>query len=261
MRADLLDTQSIDDEGEAMAGQPLSTLRTNGNYFFGTDVLVPRPNSMALISIAVAGWSITEAHLGNAFAALIGATKPVTMDMYCAFDSFAVQKRLLVTAATRILPKRYSDIFRATLVVLERAATERHKFAHWIWGASADPKFSDTLLLADPVYFWKLRVARIRHMRRFERSGDYSQMHLTTPRLDLKLILAYREPDLRRVCKQMELSWRYADALCELVSSKPPRRQQIYRQLLGQADIRQALEKDRQHHTKRKKASPRLRGE
>lgn len=240
-----------------MAGQPLSTLGTNGNYMFGTTPLHSRPELMALVANAIAGWAAAEANLGNAFAAFIGSKKPVAMEIYAAFDSFAVQRRMLIAAATNLLPKRYSEIFGCTLTVLERAAKERHKFAHGIWGVSADPKFSTKiLLLADPKDFWNLSVARYRHFLRFQKGGDHFRAQLTMPRIDLKLVVAYRKADLVMVCDQMERSYQYATALCLLASAKPPQRRQLFRQLLNQPDIRQVFEKRHPKHAKPKKADP-----
>ena len=232
-----------------MVGQPLTTLHTNGNYMFGTTPLLSHPGLMALVANAIAGWAVTESHFGNAFAGLIGSKRPVTMEMYAAFG-FAVQKRLLITAATEILLKRYGDIFRCTLSVLERSAKERHRFAHGIWGVSADPDFSaKILLLADPKDFWRMSVKRLRY---FRQKGLDVQAKINAPRIDLKLIRAYRKSDLEKVCEQMEQSWQYANALCLMINSKAAVRQNVYRKLASQPAIAATLEKDRRGHTKQK---------
>lgn len=241
-----------------MAGQPLSTLGANDNYVFSTDALPSRPDLMVAAMQVIVAWSYVQTQLGHAFGTLIGAKKPVTMSMYAAFDSFVVQRQMLITAATEILPKRYSEVFRATLIVLERAAKERHRFAHWMWGTTTDPKFSTkVLLLADPRDWWKVRVARYRHSRRFK--GDPVQAIITRPYLDQKRILAYNLDDLAGVLAQMEKAWSYATALDQLAGATSVGRRELYRRLVAQPEIRQALDKERPKKTRSKKVPPRRR--
>lgn len=245
-----------------MSGQPLSTLGTNGNYFFGTDALPSQyvRHLTALAMTAMASWSHVQGYLGTTFGTLIGGKTPVTMSMYAAFDSFAIQREMLLTAASEMLPKRYSDAFRATLIVLERAAKERHRFAHWLWGTSGDPAFSQKiLLLVDPRHLWKMRVERYRHWRRFRGKEADVQFHVTYPQLDQKLIVAYREDDLKAVCAQMDRAWQYAFALDMLAGATPIGRREIYRRLVAQPEIRQALDGLRPKKTKSKKAVPKPR--
>ncbi|MDP1838146.1 MAG: hypothetical protein Q8N31_11965 [Reyranella sp.] len=235
-----------------MAGQPFSHLKTDGNYIFGTDALHGREHLTARVTIAIAGWSIVQAHLGNAFAELIGGKTPVAMSMYAAFDSFAVQRQLLITAVEELLPKRYSEVFRLTLKVIEVAGKERHRFAHWIWGGSTDPKFSTKiLLLVEPRHSWRVRVAAIRRAKGIPKE-DLS--FFVMPRLDPKEIRAYTADDLERVGRQMELAWRYAHALSDLVASKPKRRLEIRRALLAQPEIHRAYDEARRRSAKVTKA-------
>lgn len=238
-----------------MPGQPFSKIRSNGNYAFGTDLLGSRPDLMTLVGIAIAGWSVAQAHLGNTFAALLGAKHPVTMSIYAAFDSFMVQRQILVTAANELLPKRYAAIFRATLKIIEKAAKDRNRLAHWIWGVSVDPEISTkVLLLANPRHVWATRVKAIRHVKRSKM--DIHRAHLTQPRLDPREIEAWTKDDLVRTCRQMEQAWRLANALDQLVDAEPARRRQIYRQLLDVPEIRAVHDREQRPKSKRRKVPP-----
>src|SRR5665213_514455 len=107
--------------------QPASKVKWNGNYMFGTDSLVARPEFGCLVAAVIAGWAIIETHLGRTFATLIGAKQPTTMNMYMAARSFDVQRDLLKVAAVDVLPKRYAALFDVALIILSRAALDRHK--------------------------------------------------------------------------------------------------------------------------------------
>ena len=114
--------------------QPFSQVSKSRDYVLGNDILGSKPELGALVAKVIAGWSITEAHLGNAFAALIGARLPAAMSMYAALRSFDAQRDVFNAAARELMPKRYADIVEVTITVISREARERHKFAHWIWG-------------------------------------------------------------------------------------------------------------------------------
>lgn len=241
-----------------MSGQPLSTLHTNGNYLFGTSVLGGIQEQVALAARVIAGWSIVEMELGHAFAGLIGAKTPAAMEMYAEFESFAVQKRMLLSAAEHTLANRYSRLTRVTLSVIDRYASERHRFAHWVLGASADPKFSRELLLAaDPKHFWRTTVARFKYWKRKRTERNHLPAVLMQPKIDLENIVAYRNADLLRICAHIETTYFYAVTLRHLFE-KPSQRQSLYRLLTDQPDIAQALEKDRRNHAKRKQADRKL---
>ena len=78
-----------------MAAQRATHVKWNGNYFFGSDCLINKPDHTVLVATVIAGWSATEQHLGRAFGSLIGAKQPVTMSMYSAIRSFEVQRDLI----------------------------------------------------------------------------------------------------------------------------------------------------------------------
>ena len=227
--------------------QPASRVKWNGNYFFGSDCLTGRPELGSIVAAVIAGWAITETHLGRTFAILIGAKQPITMSMYGATRSFDVQRDLLKAVAKEVLSKRYVVLFEAALVVMNRAAADRHKFAHWVWGTSADPELP-ALLLVEPKHFWHLTAAQIRHWndkRRknaIEKVGPF-QFQVTQPKLNHEHILVYREKDLKEAQEGVERAYRIADALRMLAASKPARRRVIYRWLCSDADIQRAIER------------------
>ena len=64
----------------AMTAQPASSIpKWSGNYFFGNEALIGMPEYGSLVSAVIAGWSITEAHLGRSFAALPAAVSALLL--------------------------------------------------------------------------------------------------------------------------------------------------------------------------------------
>ena len=167
--------------------------------------------------------------------------------MYSAIESFAVQKTLLLTAAQTVLPKKYFNIFRVTMGILNRSVDHRNKFAHGIWGVSQDPDLRDALLLVAPKHFWKMRAQRINHYRQFLRHDNPAKALLPYPNLDMTKVFVYRRQDLVEICEEIERAYDYAHALMNLVDSKPDRRKLVLRWLSAQPPIRQVLEKDRRN--------------
>lgn len=234
-----------------MTVQRLANLHIKEERDFGPLALrSASPELMAIVADVIARWSLIQVLLGNTFAELVGARSPATVEMFASFDSFATQRLMLLTGARELLPKRYADIFRVTLTVVERAAKERHRFAHWIFGTILQPgPTKEMLLLADPKHIWKLRHKQIRHFQRFK-----SEAHATQPRLDLREIWVYRKDDLLKVKQQMMTAEKLAYGLGDLVCSTPRRRLEITRQLRAQPDIRLVLDSERQRKTNSPKA-------
>jgi hypothetical protein len=223
--------------------QPLSSYRTAGNYALTADVLTNLPALGGLVARVIAGWAMTEAHLGHVFAELIGAKYPVTMQIYSEFRSFETQRKILETAAREMLPKRYALMLAAALIVLNKVAIERHKFVHWVWGASADVGLAgDSLLLVEPKHSWHLRVKRIRHWKKFDISKEGPAIALVQePRLSTKDIFVYRLPELKEINARVERAFRIAESLRQLVVSTPARRKLIYKMLDSEPDVHSAL--------------------
>ncbi len=231
-----------------MPAQPASHYpKWTGNYIFGNEVLLNLPDHGSLVAAVIAGWSITEAHLGRTLAVLIGAKQPVAMSMYMAARSFDVQRDLLQAAVNEVLPKRYATIFKVAMIVIGRAAAHRHHFAHWIWGASADPALV-ALLLVEPRNFWSLATAQVRYWNQrrgrktIERVGPIT-FAANIPKLSHKHILVYRITDLKEARDQVERAYRIAEALRQFALSNSSRRRQIFHRLSSESDIRQELEK------------------
>jgi len=226
-----------------MPAQPASNIKWNENYFFGSDTLISKSAHGAIVAAVIAGWSATEAHLGRTFATLIGAKQPVTMRMYAAARSFEVQSDLLKAAVDEILSKRDADLFDAALAVLRKTVRYRNQFAHWIWGASADPSV-DALLLVEPRTFWHLTAAQIKYGKR-NRLGYFESL-FSQPRLRREDIWVYRLSDLEEAHEHINRAFRIAEALRQFVSSKGERRRVIYRWLTSEADIQTELSRKTQ---------------
>lgn len=234
-----------------MPAQPASHFpEWNGNYVLSNDVLTAYPELGSLVASVISGWSITETNLGWALASLIGAKQPVVMSMYSAARSFEVQRDLLLAAAEAVLPKRYALIFRAGLEVMARSAKHRHRFAHWVWGASSDPDFK-ALLLVEPKDSWNLAAARIKV---WLRSKD--PLPLTVPNLPHDKILVYRLDELQETKNDVERAYRVADALRHLAGSTPQRRKVIYRWLCAEADIQTVLKRVKKDRKRSRATQP-----
>jgi hypothetical protein len=241
-----------------MSPNPASKVRWNGNYIFGNNVLTAKPAFGSAVAAAIAGWSITEAHLGRIFATLVGAKQPVTMSMYEAIRSFEVQRDLLRAAARDVLPRRYAIVFEASLNILTKAAADRNKFAHWVWGASADPGL-DALFLVEPKHFWKLTAIQIKYWKTSRRKKIANTLALfsSQPRLNHDHIYVYRLTDLNAVGARIERSYRIAETLRQFVESSGSRRRLLYQRLCSEGDIQKAVAGMKQKVRKRNPRPPR----
>src|SRR5262249_21939969 len=98
-----------------MCPQLASNMKWHGNYAFGNDLLLTKPELASWVAAVIAGWSTVEAQLGRTFAVLIGAKHPVAMGMYTTARSAEMRLDLLLTVARETLPRRYALIFVAAL--------------------------------------------------------------------------------------------------------------------------------------------------
>lgn len=248
-----------------MTAQRATNVKWNGNHIFKTDGLADHPEYGCLVATVIAGWAMTETQLGQAFATMIGTKQPVTLSMYSAVKSFEVQQELLRTAACEVLPKRYAMLFHAGLMALNQASHERHRFAHWVWGRSADPDLH-ALFLVEPKHFWQLEAARRKYFtdkRRkvtIERSGSV-EFHFNQPRIEREHIFVYRLKDLQDAGDRIERAFRIAASLRGFVGADIPRRRAIYRTLCSWPDIQSALKKVKKNWPNRRptRAEPRRR--
>lgn len=224
-----------------MAPQPLSTIKSSGNYIFGNDVLTNNPELGSLVSRAIAGWAIIEAHLGHAFATLVGPKQNAALSMYFALRSFEIQRTLLETLIDEKLPKRTRRILRATIAVICREASTRHKFAHYIWGRSTDPGLStEALFLVEPKYLWQLRVRRLAHAKKYHRKPNPMAL-ISYPWLNRAIVSVWRKTDLEEACEKMEIAFGYASVLERVISLKGQQRTRAQRLLTQIPEIRSQL--------------------
>jgi hypothetical protein len=220
-----------------------SQTKWNGSSEFGNAVLIRFPNITAVAAGILAGWTVTEARLGQMFGTLIGAKQPVTMSMYSAVRSFEVQRDLIKAACTELMPQRYAMLAAACLDVVYKVSGTRHRLAHWVWGMSTDPDLT-ALLLVEPRSLWRLHVSLTRHWsnpRVRKRLG--ADFLLKSPKLDPEDIWLYTFNDLQGEVAEVDRAYRIVDALIQLVGSDAVRRRAIYRWLCSEADLQSALKK------------------
>lgn len=225
-----------------MNGQPATKVKWNGNYIFGNTQFAAFPEHSAEIAAVIAGWSIVEASLGRAFATLIGAKQPVAMTMYSAARSFEVQRALLEAAVDDVLAPRVALLFKIVLVVIYRAAAHRHRFAHWVWGASTDPDFT-ALLLVEPKHYWTLTAKQLRYWGRNRSNPDLFFFPEDIRNIAREHVLTLRLDDLKRARAEIERAYKLADALREFVGETGARRRAIRKWLEADSEIQKALEK------------------
>ena len=228
--------------------QPFSKFSKTGNYVFGNDALTFDPILGALVARAIAGWSIVEVHLGNTFAALIGAKQPAVVSMYAALRSFEAQRDMLNAAARDLLPKRYALLIEATVRVVSTQAKERHRFAHWVWGKPMG-ELADCLILAEPGDLWRYRTATIRH-RRKNKVIDHNYI-INSPKIDLSKVMIYTRKDLEKINENMEEAYNRTGYLYEIPFANASQRRIIHSLLSSQPDIATALAKAKKHHQSR----------
>lgn len=234
-----------------MTAQPITHHNWNGNYVFGNEVLIEWPEYGAEVSGVISGWAFVEATLGRAFASLIGARQPVTMTMYNAARSFDVQRALLEAAVDDVLPVTYSRIFKIALIVINRSAIHRHRFAHWLWGRTSSAVKEDlrALLLVEPRNYWNITAAQIKYWnknkRHLEKAGEGSFFVVNMPLLKHEHIWAYTIDDLKNVRAEIEHAFNLADALRDLARAKAPKRREILNWLKSDRQIREVLAAER----------------
>lgn len=225
-----------------MCPQIASNVKWNGNYVFGSDTLSARPELASIVAATISAWAITETHLGRAFAHLIGAKQPVSMNMYAAVRSFDVQRDMIIVAAREVLPRRYAILFEASLNVIKKASSDRNKFAHWIWGGSADPEMA-ALLLVEPKHFWSLAVKQAHHSKFKAKAADSPLISLLSPpKIDLEDIYVYQLNDLQEARNRVERAFWIAEGLRRLVFVNAAQRRSIYTGLCSEPDIQKAVE-------------------
>jgi hypothetical protein len=241
--------------------QPASKVRWNGNHAFGTDMFPGHPNLAIVIVQVIAGWAVIEAHLGRIFAALLQGKQSVAISMYAATNRFEIQRDLLRVCARESLPPRYAKIFDFAVSVVSRAANDRHKFAHWIWGASADPTLN-ALLLVEPHHFWRNAAHQIRHIQQHKRRGtDPTLARLSAPKIGHEHMFVYQLKDLEEALLRVERAFQIAEFLRQLVTATGPKRLAIYRVLRQIPEIHQAYLKEQKATLERRPVKRAPRGE
>ena len=242
-----------------MCPQPLSTMDRTGSYILTNEGMTRKPTLGALVAEAIGGWAMIEAYLGDAFAAMIGNRRPVTMGMFSAVQSPEIRQVIFLAAAREVMPKRYVRMGEAVLRTLKPLYDQRNKFAHWLWAISpiVHPKLEDALLLIEPRKHWENVMAGAKHGRK-RRVGQLGLFNwwATAPKLSPDFIFVYQEAELRRICSQMERGFRNSEMLAALAGAKGSRRRPLYDRLLLDTDIQAALRQIQKNETKARRPKP-----
>ena len=226
-----------------MCPQPLNTITQNAEIAVSPDALAQRPVLAALIAEAIGAWSQTEMTLGILLARMLGANARPAMVMYSALESFQPQMRALDAVSRSILVGDDLELFSATLIVIRRAAHQRHLLGHSVWAFA--PQLPHDLLLIDPKDMWGWSATVF----------EWADAMRTTPpprppmpkaisALDHGKVLVFSEGDLKSIVQRLRRAHGYA-GLLSLLISRSETIDSTRRLLRNEPEIRSALDRNR----------------
>jgi hypothetical protein len=235
-----------------MPPQPLSSVRSDARLYVGAGSAIHRPLLAQLVAHAVANWADIGYQLGGMLATMLGADAAPSIAMFYALSSSAAQIAALGAAAESILGRgsRDLEVFELVMLQAKKAATHRHRFAHWPWAHCDD--LPDALLFIDPEALVAHDIADVRSQAPHDGRG------LLGP-LDRSRVYVYRERDLKEATEDLwEAS--YCISHLRMVLSRHLRsrsetaewRDHIYQHLLSRPGIAEALTRLRE----RQKTNP-----
>jgi hypothetical protein len=202
----------VDDDFPAMPN-PLSRVREDPKVSFAP-VLLLEHKLAPRIATSLAMWSVTEAGLGRLLTVIMGAQARPSLAMFGALTSNAAKVATVKAAARSILPEKELEMFEAISPLLDRAAAQRHKFAHHIWGVSED--VPDALLLVDPMHSLGFTVDVNEHV--FARLRDWSlEAETSVPKFPIDKVFVYRAADFDRYIKETATAGTLLHYLCLIV--------------------------------------------
>lgn len=216
---------------------------------FGDDALVLRPKlaAQALQVIAVAAQ--VEMALSELLIQMLGAHAGPAIGMYSELSSTTAQMAAVRGAARAVLPADRLQILEIVLSIAGRAARERNRLAHWSWGYSV--AWKDRLILMDPEIRRNMSV-------RFEiamREGGTTPVDASSV-LDTKRILVYQSKDFEEARSRLFRAQVLVSRFAKAVSAREKEPDELFRQLLGEPEIREVLERQSKGK-KRSQAKPR----
>lgn len=169
---------------------PLSRVCPRGPYNFVTANLQKRPELMSLVGGCIAQWSIAEAHLGSFLVAITEAQARATLAMFSALNSNAAKVAMIEAAASAALPEDKLEMFEAILPLIRRAAKQRHKFAHHVWGVCDE--LPEALLLVDPQHTLNFVVTTTEFATGLQQAQSVGERY---PEFSRDEIFVYRRSD------------------------------------------------------------------
>lgn len=135
--------------------------------------------------------------------------------MFGALQSNAAKIATVTAAANTLLKDEVLEAFDAIMPLVRAAASQRHEFAHHLWGASDD--IPDALLLVDPKHSlgWSVDVqeAITQTYKRSVRLGELNEL-APLPEYPREQVMVWRSADLERYTKETSETGKLLNFLC-----------------------------------------------
>lgn len=132
--------------------QPLSQVRSGVKVIkWSPDALNDKPELAVLVAGIFAASACIDHEMGMLLGRVLGADAAAALAISAKLESQNLQRIALKAAAKAVMTENDYKIFQAVTSVTESAQAERHRLAHWLWGACEELQTS--LLLMDPKYF------------------------------------------------------------------------------------------------------------
>jgi len=164
-----------------LAPQPLSRVKRDASFHWGTGVLTPYPHLCCIITETISFGSQVEFNWSAILVHLLQSDARTGMAMYEALSGGEGRRAALEGAAKVALSIEDFRLFKAVEKALAPARNVRNRFAHHVWGATDE--IPDALLLIDPQCLRQLELEQAFGLR-------------TPPDENRSLIIVWKERDL-----------------------------------------------------------------
>ncbi len=197
-----------------MAPKPLIAVAPKSDWNIGPDLLAQRPKLAVYVAAVISQWAWIETLIETVFVKLLRGQSPEAMAIYRALKSERAQRDAIFATARVVLAEDGFDqeswtLFARSMEMIRAAATQRHIFAHHIWGRIKD--IDDVLLTLDPEEY--LTAASRSFL------GGRGEMTGFRPRdLMIRKIQVWTEVDLQEVLDETKKCERVVHALIALVT-------------------------------------------
>lgn len=178
-----------------MPAQPLTSFRNVQAFTFVPGSVFMRPALAPHVLKVIEYWAFAEWNILRIGASCLHGDLRVATEMLQAIDSQAGQRAAILAAAKTVLDAAHWPLFEAAFLSTLASRAVRNKFAHHLWGTSAD--LPEALLLQD-VKNANSELAK-RMERVFQRIAEgvgpaAAVEHVGT--IDRSGIFVWRQPDL-----------------------------------------------------------------